>query len=57
VDELGRNMQVNCHYSQVIDYDGDRTLEAMTKFVDSNGKEVSGGGGDDEEEEMDEVCR
>lgn len=57
MDELGRNMQVNCHYSQVIDYDGDRTLEAMTKFVDSNGKEVSGGGGDDEEEEMDEVCR
>ncbi|XP_039256695.1 protein disulfide-isomerase 2-like isoform X2 [Styela clava] len=39
--------------SSVVDYNGARTLEAMIKFIDSDGKDVSGGG-DEEDEELEE---
>ena len=36
-----------------MDYNGDRTMEAMAEFVESNGEKVS----EEAEEEFDEVCR
>lgn len=40
-------------YDQVLDYNGDRTVEAMSEYIDSNGEKVSGG--DPDEEEVDQV--
>uniref|UniRef100_H2ZN97 protein disulfide-isomerase n=1 Tax=Ciona savignyi TaxID=51511 RepID=H2ZN97_CIOSA len=40
---------------RVIDYDGDRTVDAMAAFIDSNGEKVSESEGDGELEEVDEV--
>uniref|UniRef100_H2ZN92 protein disulfide-isomerase n=1 Tax=Ciona savignyi TaxID=51511 RepID=H2ZN92_CIOSA len=39
---------------RVIDYDGDRTVDAMAAFIDSNGEKVSESEGDGELEEVDE---
>ena len=35
-------------YVQVLDYNGDRGLEAMVEYVESNGEKVSGDAGDEE---------
>ena len=40
---------------QIVDYNGERTLEAMHKFVDSNGTVGAGDDEDLDEEELDEV--
>nr|CAB3243667.1 protein disulfide-isomerase 2 [Phallusia mammillata] len=37
---------------KILDYEGDRTVDAMAEYVESNGEKVSGGG----EEESEEVC-
>lgn len=37
----------------MLDYNGDRTVEAMSEYIDSNGEKVSGG--DPDEEEVDQV--
>jgi protein disulfide-isomerase A1 len=40
--------------SEIVDYNGERTLEAMHKFVDSNGTVGAGDDEDLDEEELDE---